>query len=152
MLNIPYFKQNRDYTCGPACLRMVLAYYGIEQDEVTLTMLCRTTLFGTSARNIEQAALQFKLQVDYKYEATPEDLTSGLQRGVPAICFVDLSVLFDEGDKVGVHAVVVCELKENEITYHDPKQGSNQKAQVEKFMGAWQGLKGELISIWRTIK
>lgn len=36
MLKIPYFKQNRDYTCGPACLRMVLAYYGIQQDEVTL--------------------------------------------------------------------------------------------------------------------
>ncbi len=131
---------------------MVLACYGIEQDEVTLTMMCRTTLFGTSARNIEHAALQFKLQVEYKYEATREDFTNALQRDVPAICFVDLSVLFDEEEKVGVHAVVVCQMTGDEITYHDPKQGSSQKASVEKFMGAWQGLKGELISIWRTKK
>jgi predicted double-glycine peptidase len=54
MLQVPYFSQNRDYTCGPVCLRMVLAYWGYETDEVSLSMLCGTTVFGTSATDYER--------------------------------------------------------------------------------------------------
>jgi hypothetical protein len=39
IVEVPYHKQNRDYTCGPACARMVLEYYGIYQDEVRLSSL-----------------------------------------------------------------------------------------------------------------
>ena len=37
-LVVPYHKQNRDYTCGPACLRMVLEYWNFQQDEVSLSI------------------------------------------------------------------------------------------------------------------
>ena len=27
-MNVPHFRQELDYSCLPACVRMVLAYYG----------------------------------------------------------------------------------------------------------------------------
>ncbi|MCD6456521.1 MAG: C39 family peptidase [Methanophagales archaeon] len=35
-LKIPYFRQEKWFTCGPACLRMLLTFIGIEisEDEI----------------------------------------------------------------------------------------------------------------------
>jgi len=65
MLTVPYFKQNRTYTCGPVCLRMVLAYWGYETDEVSLSMLCGTTVFGTSGNQLVQAAQRLGFECEY---------------------------------------------------------------------------------------
>ena len=35
-IDVPYFKQDTDYTCGPASLQMVLAYFGIRESEEAL--------------------------------------------------------------------------------------------------------------------
>ena len=33
MVQIPYYEQETNYTCGPACMRMVLASLGIKKSE-----------------------------------------------------------------------------------------------------------------------
>ena len=35
-LDVPYFKQDTLYTCGPTSLQMVFAYYGIRESESAL--------------------------------------------------------------------------------------------------------------------
>lgn len=46
-IKVPYFKQENWYTCGPAGLRMVLAYIGIIKTENEVTEACNNTELGT---------------------------------------------------------------------------------------------------------
>lgn len=48
MLKVPYFRQKRDYSRGPASLRMILSYFGLEVGEEKLIELCGTNRLGTS--------------------------------------------------------------------------------------------------------
>ena len=52
---IPYFKQESWYTCGPACLRMVLAFFGIARTEAEVMKECDTTELGTTTMKISTA-------------------------------------------------------------------------------------------------
>jgi hypothetical protein len=53
LLPVPHFEQSRDGYCLPACVRMVLAFFGDEQTEATFVNQLRTKRFGTPIRNIE---------------------------------------------------------------------------------------------------
>jgi len=39
-LEVPYFKQEKSTTCGPACVRMVIEYNGIQLSEMELEDVC----------------------------------------------------------------------------------------------------------------
>ncbi|MFN0120963.1 MAG: cysteine peptidase family C39 domain-containing protein [Blastocatellia bacterium] len=49
LLKPPFFKQERIYSCVPACLKMVLAGFGHEITEADLCHLSDTTINGTDA-------------------------------------------------------------------------------------------------------
>ncbi len=53
---LPPYRQEQPNTCAVACLRMVAAFYGVEQPENALTALCGTTFHGTTAEEVAQAA------------------------------------------------------------------------------------------------
>jgi len=40
-LKIPYFKQEKNTTCGVACMRMVFAFYGKNAGESELEQACK---------------------------------------------------------------------------------------------------------------
>src|SRR3989344_3374623 len=46
-LKIPYFRQPTDTTCGPACTRIVLSYYGIKDSDSYLEKEEKTNKRGT---------------------------------------------------------------------------------------------------------
>ncbi|HXV99861.1 MAG TPA: cysteine peptidase family C39 domain-containing protein [Anaerolineae bacterium] len=43
----PFFSQERPESCVPACLRMVLAYYGLQHTEAEIYTCCETDVDGT---------------------------------------------------------------------------------------------------------
>ena len=47
-MNVPHFEQELSYSCLPACIRMVAAFYGIELSEAALRTLLKTRSAGTS--------------------------------------------------------------------------------------------------------
>ena len=47
MKDVPYFAQERPESCVPACLRMILAYYGLVRTETELSTCCETDVDGT---------------------------------------------------------------------------------------------------------
>lgn len=78
----PFDKQETDYSCVPACLRMVLASLGVFKTEQELRELCDcTVLEGTSALKAVDAARAsgFKntqkrnLIFDISYPSSSED-------------------------------------------------------------------------------
>jgi len=55
-MEIPCYKQKKNYTCAVCCLKMVLEYYGKEYEEIELEKMCRTTERGTIAKNVVDTA------------------------------------------------------------------------------------------------
>jgi len=58
-LKVPYFKQEKWYTCGPACLRMLLACFDVTTSEGELVAACGTTELGTVPIQISEGAYKF---------------------------------------------------------------------------------------------
>lgn len=56
--------------CGPTCLKMLLAYYGIEVDLDTLIEECRTGIAGCTARDLKRVGNEHGLDMcPYKIDA-----------------------------------------------------------------------------------
>jgi len=51
-LNVPHFRQELEYSCVAACVRMVLAHYGDLRSEADIRSLLDTRPTGTPARNV----------------------------------------------------------------------------------------------------
>ena len=149
-LMVPYFRQNRDYTCGPACLRMVLKYWGREQDEVSLTMLCRTTVGGTGLSEIVEAAEQLGFQGRWKIGAKIFEVASALENDLPVITVVDARVLhgIELSQPLG-HMVVILGMGDNMLIYHDPEIGPNQIISQDAFTASWENLRNRMVVVWQ---
>jgi len=149
-LEVPYHQQNRDYTCGPACLRMVLEYWSFQQDEVSLAMLCGTTLAGTGLAEITEAAQKLGFKSEWKRNTKFSDLKTALKRGIPAMVIVDARLLHDIEIPFPVgHMIVIVAIDANSIFYHDPEVGRERKISRQIFIQAWENLRKGMVIVWR---
>ena len=58
-IKVPFFGQEKDTTCGVACLRMVLAYFGKEVEEFELEDACQTSWLGNVCGELVQGGVEF---------------------------------------------------------------------------------------------
>lgn len=139
MLNIKSYRQKPEL-CGPACLKMVLEYYGIEKSEKELADLTLyQPLKGVSAENLLKAAKGMGLNAFYKDLSEIKDLESHvLKKKIPVI--VDW---FSTND--GHYSVVVDIDKEN-IYMQDPELGNLRTLDIETFKRVWFDFKGNYLT------
>lgn len=81
LLSVKPFQEtlNASY-CGPAVLKMVLQYYGIEKPEEELAKLAGTTKeLGTDDNGLKQVLESFGLTVIIKNESSFEDIQEWLE-------------------------------------------------------------------------
>jgi predicted double-glycine peptidase len=130
MLKIPPYRQ-RVGSCGPASLKMVLRYYGIEITERELIRLTGCTKReGTSGRQIIRAAKKLGLKGIIRDEATFQDIkTYVLQKKIPVI--VDWFSV-DEG-----HYSVVVDITHENIYMLDPSLGYLRAMRLQEFEKVW---------------
>lgn len=149
MLSVPYFKQNRYYTCGPVCLRMVLAYWGYETDEVSLSMLCGTDILGTSAKQVVTAAQRLGFESEYASEYRYSALTRILDQSIPPIIAIDAGLLYMQSKRLHAkHDIVLLEATSALVTFHDPEVGAYLTVTPTHFKDAWSQFQNEVILIW----
>lgn len=148
-LDVPYYRQHRDYTCGPACLRMVLAYYEYEADEVSLTILCGTNVFGTGLSDLANAAQQLGFRSEHTHCENLAELADTLARNIPPIAIVDAVKLYNMGEVIPLgHMVVVIAAGASEVVYHDPLINSGLSVSTEIFLRAWEVFARGMVLIW----
>ena len=63
----PHYRQQKNYTCVPASVRMLLAFHGIDRDESYLARMLKTKFYGTNVYNIkyledEQIGLKVRIR------------------------------------------------------------------------------------------
>src|SRR3989344_3745097 len=72
--------------CGPASLKMVFDYYGIEKSEEEIAKLAGTAEdLGTDEEGIKKAAEVLGFKVEIKNNSTFEDIESWLNKKTPII-------------------------------------------------------------------
>ncbi|MBS1253065.1 MAG: hypothetical protein MAG451_02110 [Anaerolineales bacterium] len=131
---LKFYPQETRLSCTPACLRMVMAHWGIEVDEATLRECCKTDGLGTVARDAVACTRRYGLRAEELRKATWDDLRRWLADGLYPILLVNLFPL----DALWVfHAVVVETVTDELVTYLDPAQGQR-IAEVRAFEQAWQ--------------
>ncbi len=125
-------KQERTYSCSVACLRTVLEYYDIIEDEKTLRIKSKTKFYGTHPIHIVECAISHGFDA-YASSLTLNKLQNLIDRNVPVIA----NILKFNGDDFYVHSVVVYRLEQNIIYFLDPEDGEK-NLDIALFKQLWQ--------------
>lgn len=145
-MNVPHFQQELDYSCLPACVRMVLAFYEEQRSELELRRLLKTRVTGTSpvAVMLRLPEIGFEAQV---FEASRYLLRRYLEADEPCIAHVWTAALPYWSDSV-VHAVVVTDMDSDAVWINDPvlASGPTRVAQTA-FLAAWAATGHTLIVV-----
>ena len=135
-LVVPHFKQIRDGFCLPACVEMVLGYWGIEQAQTKLAKILQTVPgAGTSGSKINLLASKH-LNVIYESGELP-DLRRALENEIPPIVLVWTGEL-PYWKITTPHAVVVTGISDESIWLNDPaEEKPDVQVTIGNFYLAW---------------
>ena len=103
MFDVKLVTTRHTTACGPACLKMLLAYYGIVAELDTLIEECGVTVNGCTARDVVRVARAHGLEEMTSWKEDPEDV---LRQDRPGIIwwhydhFVVFCGLNDAGEPV----------------------------------------------------
>src|SRR4051812_8994795 len=126
--------------CGPACLRIVAAYFGRDASEEKLARACRSSpVSGTTGANMLRGALSLGLAGAIIDGARFNTIETWLRKGVPVI--VDWMSIGQsratKGPVIEGHYSVVCGLTGSHIVLEDPAVGHRQRMPRSDFQRAW---------------
>lgn len=148
---VPYYKQQEWYTCGPACLRMLLKNLGTSAPEEDVAKACGTTELGTTPLQLVKGSKVFGFDADALKHEGIDDLKYILENGNPVMVLLDPGILYGGIQGFG-HFVVITGFDNNNIIYHYPDipDGQDVKCSIERFMQAWSALKCWVIKLQKV--
>jgi ABC-type bacteriocin/lantibiotic exporter with double-glycine peptidase domain len=117
---LPFYRQEKPYSCVPACLRMVLAAQGYMVSESDLRELCDCTFLGTEALKTVDALRTMGFCNSSKCNPKTTELIVLLNAGLYPIVFVNLLPIDSVNNP---HAIVVTAIDEDDVSVCDPLQG-----------------------------
>lgn len=131
-LKVPYYRQKKIYTCGPACLRMVLAYFGKKWSIGQIIRNSGTTAkYGTSPRKMVSAAKRAGLIVRVSKNSTLQEIRKQLDFGRPVVvCYREPA--YNEG-----HYAVAVGYRSDKFIFNDPWHGQNFLIKADDFLKRW---------------
>lgn len=134
--------------CGPASLKIVLAYYRVNKSEKELAKLSGwDKKLGIDEKGIKKTAETLGFQVKIKDNSSFDDIEKWLDKGVPVIVdwFTKGRNDYRESEMADGHYSVVCGLDDKFIYLQDPEIGRVRKIKRYDFMRVWFDFKGEYI-------
>lgn len=130
MLDVKPFRQRSEF-CGPACLKMVLEYYGVRKSEKELARLANYTKSkGASAENLLKAAKKLGFKGAIKDFAEIKDVREYVLRKKTPVIVPWFSVYED-------HYSVVVDIGKDSIYLQDPELGHLRAMKVDRFKILW---------------
>lgn len=140
MLRIKPFKQTDDSRCGPACIKMVLDYYGIKKTEDEICVqVGHTYEKGCTDYQIKAALEYYGLYPVIHNNSTIEDLRFWVKSKIPVI--VDwFTPGYQRPDKHSMpngHSSIVLGFKDNDIVLLDPEMGDKRLININEFLRVW---------------
>jgi ABC-type bacteriocin/lantibiotic exporter with double-glycine peptidase domain len=149
MLKIKPFQETLNASmCGPASLKIVLKYYGVEATEKELARLTGVSSdLGTDDKGLVRAAKYFGFKVKIKNNSSFKDIEKWLDQKVPVIVdwFTRGRRDYSDSDVADGHYSVVAGLDNKFIYLQDPEIGKIRKIQRDDFMSVWFDFRGKYI-------
>ena len=130
LLNYAY-KQKNDWTCGPAVVRIILDYYGIEATVAELVKQLRTTRSGTTHKQI----LRLFRKKGLKFIAKENASISNLKKYTKNHWVIVAYRIPFQGD---YHYSIVKNINSKKIIFHDTWFGSNHGYTLKNFHKNWR--------------
>jgi len=126
-----YYRQSKDYTCGPAVVRMALNHHNTNLSESYLTKLLDTTKdYGTRITRLVVILRNFGLTCKMYKNSTIGQLKQKLDNNVVIVSY------YLEEYKEG-HYAIVKKVTKNKIYLIDPWYGSKHNLEIEYFVDHW---------------
>lgn len=111
-----HYKQERAYSCVPACVRMVLEYLGEQTTEKFLRRFLKTKYYGTNLLNIRYLSdIGFRTTITYSVEELKRFIK---ERKLPIVRLVTRDLDFYDFD--GYHAVIIVGIDQESVIANDP--------------------------------
>lgn len=145
-LNIPSYTQLEPYSCLPACIKVVLQFYGTDIPEQAIQRACSTTPGGTLPHQALAGIQELGWEATLISAGSINFLFRCISHGHPVIVFLEVSDL--PYGETGAHAVVVCGFENGEIIYMDPSLGCEVTLDLGTFLHAWARMDNQGILIW----
>lgn len=147
-LKVPHRKQIDTGYCLPACVQMVLAYWGIQRDQDSLAkQLGMIEGAGTPGSRLF-LLVSSSLDVQYRTRGNINDLEEALRGSVPPIALVWTGQL-SYWDSNVPHAVVLIGTERGNFVVHDPaKSEEGILVSIPEFNLAWD----EMDNIYALLK
>lgn len=134
MKNIKFTEQLDETDCAPACLSMILNYYGKKVSNTKLRDYTKTDKNGTSIYGISQGCKKLGFDTNAFELDSIEELE---ELKVPMIAHVLNDMNYE-------HYVIIEKFDDNFITIVDPAKGKN-KIKVEEFKKKWSKVVIEIL-------
>ena len=132
-MEIPYFKQETEWTCGPAVMRMILASFGIQKTEEELAMQLETnTEKGTWYGNLLKLAEIYGFRYLSDINGTLSDLKNLTKEGFKVI------VCYYCPEEDTDHYAVVKGIDSDFIYLLDPWYGPDYSVSLSEFINMWK--------------
>jgi len=142
-----YFKQQTSFTCGAACLRMVLSTFGKELSEYELATLTKSDmLFGTTCELMAKAAKELGFKPTILKHLSLDDLKKYLRKGIFPITLVNAGKYVEGEKSIHGHFTVIKSIGKDKIIVNNPDLGENKRIEPNIFIEAWN-LTGNLTLI-----
>ena len=131
LLSVPYVPQRED-TCGPAALAMVLRYWGrpVLHDELAATLV-DAELHGTAGSRLAELARAEGLRA-VAFSGDIPALREAVARGRPPVVAWAMG-----GGRY--HNVVVVGFDGDSPVVHDPARGAARRIRQDRFESRWAG-------------
>lgn len=140
--------------CGPASLKIVLDYYGVQRSEKEIVERCeRDSRLGTNDVSIKKAAKSYGFNVEIKNKASFTDIQKWLNREVPVIVnwFTRGRSDYNDSEVSDGHYSVVMGLDSKNIYLQDPEIGAKRIIKRDDFLRVWFDFKRDYISSWKDM-
>jgi len=124
----PFYPQERDYSCVPACLRMVLAYNGIYKSEDDLIYACGSQRDGTRATALVEAAKGLGFEKTSTERLTIDELRAAVEKGLFPIVYIATPT---------VHSVVVVAIGDFVEVMDPARPNEDHRIALEIFLEQW---------------
>lgn len=147
MLAVPHIRQRTNYSCGAACLSMVLKFYGRKVDEDWLISRTGTTPeLGLSPAGIARFLRAARYKHKQQQNMTIGMLSSYVERGWPIIVDyqawpykpsqTDLGQTWDNG-----HYSVVVGVRDGRVCLVDPSSARQRRwLDADSFIASWRDI------------
>ena len=150
-LKVPYFRQEKNTTCGVACVRMVFQFYDKEVSEYELEEACETGWLGNICSELVRGVEKFGLEAEEVENVSSEFLQNELKENHPLIALLDPAILYGGIEGFG-HFVVITGLENDKIHYNDPDLDKDLTIDATDFMKACKKFSFKGVRIWKSTK